>query len=793
MPSNEIKIVAKKIDLSEIDKVGDAGKRAGKEAGAGLERGLKEGEQGAKRALDGVDDKLDQTAAEGRRAGDKAGQGLADGIGDGARKAGAKVDKGLGETADAAGKAGGQGGAAFSEKFAAAVESTQGGPAGIVEGALGQVGEIAAPFAVGAVVGGLLMKGFAESVERTDIGATLSAKLGGTVQDAQHLGRLAGSVYADNYSDSVQDAADGIRAVVQNRLVDIASSSDAQIRRMSELALTTAKVVDEDANAVARAARQMLVNGLADSAEEAFDIITRASQKGLNVNGDLIDTIVEYSTKFRDLGLTGEQALGLISQAMDAGARDTDYAADAIKEFAIRAEDGSAATARGFQTIGLNARTMADDIGAGGDRARAALGKTLDGLRAIHDPVLRDQAAVDLFGTKAEDLGDALYAMDLDAAAKKFGDLAHATDQASDAMNTDAAKTEKAWRQFGQGISNTFDWIGARLYDLGGNMALIAGTAEKIEGTPVPAPDAQPMIEYRQRVEDAAGAWDSQRGAIRHTIDTLDEFIRKQEGLATGVLDLSAAQIGFQKAIDDGAESLKKNGKTLDINTEKGRENRSALNDLAKASYDQIAAMEDQGATAGELGIFVAGARDQFIQLATRMGMSKDEAGRLADQLKLIPGDYVARVKADTGQASNAISTIHGRLIDLTNRPYVASVSVTGRGLIGGGKMFVGYEHGGVVGHAAEGGPRSNRVLVGERGAEVVDLAPGSTVHSNPDSMRMLRDATSSAAGGDWRLRWEVGPGADTAVGALIHRLLRHGDLQLVARNGDTEYLVTGA
>jgi len=30
---------------------------------------------------------------------------------------------------------------------------------------------------------------------------------------------------------------------------------------------------------------------------------------------------------------------------------------------------------------------------------------------------------------------------------------------------------------------------------------------------------------------------------------------------------------------------------------------------------------------------------------------------------------------------------------------------------------------------------RSNRVMVGEHGPEVVDLAPGSYVHSNPDTM----------------------------------------------------------
>ncbi|MFD3917114.1 hypothetical protein ACFWR1_37140, partial [Streptomyces sp. NPDC058603] len=53
--------------------------------------------------------------------------------------------------------------------------------------------------------------------------------------------------------------------------------------------------------------------------------------------------------------------------------------------------------------------------------------------------------------------------------------------------------------------------------------------------------------------------------------------------------------------------------------------------------------------------------------------------------------------------------------------------------------------HGGVVG-AAGGGPRSRRTLVGEQGPEIVDLAPGSRVRSNPDTKRLL--AGGHAGGG---------------------------------------------
>lgn len=48
------------------------------------------------------------------------------------------------------------------------------------------------------------------------------------------------------------------------------------------------------------------------------------------------------------------------------------------------------------------------------------------------------------------------------------------------------------------------------------------------------------------------------------------------------------------------------------------------------------------------------------------------------------------------------------------------------------------HAQGGVVGRAATGGVRANRTLVGEAGPEIVDLAPGSHVRSNPDTRRLM-------------------------------------------------------
>ncbi|HEV2778813.1 MAG TPA: hypothetical protein VGX25_05375 [Actinophytocola sp.] len=738
--NNEVAIHVKKVDSRAVfTDMRAESKKAGADVGDNLKRGFNDGEQASDKARRQIKKDLDKTADDAKRAGDQIGQGLKDGMADGAG--------GLGDL----------------------LEGTLGGgldPASLVDGLLGGM---SGPMATGgALLGGIVATGILSGVQTTwaedKVGGLLAAQTGAVGDAAGRLGDIAGNVFSDNFGESIEDIGTSLNAVLQNELIDL-KAPQAEIEELTKMAHTAAQVIGEDANNVARAAKQLLVNGLASNAQEALDIIVTASAKAkLNVNGDLIDTIVEYSTKFRDLGLKGPEALGLIQQAMKAGARDTDFAADALKEFSIRAIDGSETTARGFKTIGLDAGRMADAIAGGGKRAHDALDLTLDKLRAIEDPVLRDQAAVDLFGTKAEDLGDSLFAMDLDTVAEDFGKVEGATAGAADAIDEATPKHEKAWRSFTGVLGDAAD-----------------GLLSMVEyGTPLGLmnEDLNTSLETgATKFGDWAGAADEATGSLERQVKTLDELIAANSELAGGVLDLSEAQIRHQEALDEAAESIAKNGKNLDISTEKGRENRSALDDVVKSTYDVIEAMENQGATSQEVQGFVASQREEFIRLATQMGMDATAAQTMADKLGLIPGNYTATVSADTSGAHDTLSRLRDDLQRLVQKRYELQVKAFVAGLFGGG-----YAHGGIVGagHAAEGGPRSNQVLVGERGPEIVDLAPGSTVHSSPDSERMM---ASWMGGGSTNVQVTLAaaPGGDYAAAGFVGSLIDRGVLRLQA------------
>ena len=327
---------------------------------------------------------------------------------------------------------------------------------------------IAGAAAAGALAGAALIKGVQVSMEREAATDKLGAQLGLSPDKAAEFGKVAGRLYTDAFGESIADNTAAIRAVWTSGVLPTDATS-AQLEDLTAKAMTFADVMGKDVTLSARAAGQMVRTGIAKDGTEAFDILTRMVQTTGDHADDLLDTMVEYSTQFREVGLDGQKALGMISQALQAGARDADTVADAIKEFAIRSKDGSETSAAGFKAVGLNADTMFKIFAKGGPDADKAMADVIDRLKNMKDPVAQDAAAVALFGTKAEDLQDALFAIDPTTAVAALGETAGATDALGVAYDNNAAKAESFKRRAEQALGDLADGIIAWAADVAAN------------------------------------------------------------------------------------------------------------------------------------------------------------------------------------------------------------------------------------------------------------------------------------------------------------------------------------
>ncbi|MFB6908082.1 phage tail tape measure protein [Streptomyces bacillaris] len=307
---------------------------------------------------------------------------------------------------------------------------------------------------VGIAAAALLAKGFMDALDQTAINGRIQASLGSTPAEAKRYGEAAGQLYAHGITGSVEEAAAAVSGVMRSGILP-PDATNKQIESITGKVANLADVFELDLAQTSNAVGQILKNGLAKDGSEALDILTAGMQRMGPRADDMADTFNEYSTKFRDLGLSAADAMGLMSQGLQAGARDTDTVADALKEFQIRATDGSKASAEAYKAIGLNAEEMTKKIAAGGPGAREGLQQVLDGLKGIEDPAERSAASVGLFGTKSEDLGQALYALDPKTAVKALGDTAGAADKMGDALHNNAsAKITQFKRTLEVGLTN---------------------------------------------------------------------------------------------------------------------------------------------------------------------------------------------------------------------------------------------------------------------------------------------------------------------------------------------------
>lgn len=305
-----------------------------------------------------------------------------------------------------------------------------------------------AALVAGVAIGAALANGLASAFEKEKAADRLAAQIGDAPW-ASAAGKAAGDLYANAFGESMQETGDAVRAAMQSGLLGGKASSK-EIEDLTGKAISLSQAFDQDVTATSRAAAQMIRTGLAKDGAQALDILTKGFQATGDVAGDLLDTYSEYSTKFRDLGLGGAQAMGLLAQGTRAGARDIDTVADALKEFSIRAIDGSTTSAQGFKMLGLDAKKMTRTIGMGGEYANEGLALVLEKLRGMKDPVKQNAAAVALFGTKAEDLGNALFALNPETAVDALGKVNGAAGELATTLSDNAATKLETFKRKAQ-------------------------------------------------------------------------------------------------------------------------------------------------------------------------------------------------------------------------------------------------------------------------------------------------------------------------------------------------------
>jgi hypothetical protein len=352
-------------------------------------------------------------------------------------------------------------------------------------------------------------------------------------------------------------------------------------------------------------------------------------------------------------------------------------------------------------------------------------------------------------------------------------DVVNGVERISNAF-TDAAKASggaaleglgSAWKQIADGAGDFIDIVSDGGPDAAANLELVAGASgtllrqtgsliditNQLANEPLFTGPALPLLrQYYEQTGEAAGTFgvwvEGSAEAMRRAEEAALGETSALEGLAKELKAQADPVFGIIKAQDDLAAAQKK---TAEATKEHGADSAEAEAALQKQALAALALESNIGKLGdtfdGKLSpsmratFRAAGLTDKAID---RLEKQFRDAKRAGDQFSKT---YRAKASLDAARAQYGIN---GLLRDLRAFDGVWTATMVtnyvrhGKPGTGGGLAT-----GGIKG-AANGASASDMTWVGEQGPELVNLPPGSRVHSNPDSQRMAANAGGGGPGG---------------------------------------------
>lgn len=261
--------------------------------------------------------------------------------------------------------------------------------AGVAAGAIGAISTVTA-----GVAGYAVNLGSEYQTALSGIGA----QTGATGAELESFGQTMKDIYSENYGDNFEDIAESISTVAKSAK-DLDPSS---IKEMTTDAIALRDTFGYDVQESVRAAN-MLMDQFGISGTQAFNLITQGAQQGLDKNGDMLDSINEYSVHFKQLGIDAEGMFNSLINGTESGTFSVDKLGDAVKEFGIRVKDGTADDS--FKSLGLSVDATKQAFAEGGTAAQQAFKDVNTALFSMDDKVQQNIIGVQLYGTMWEDLG----------------------------------------------------------------------------------------------------------------------------------------------------------------------------------------------------------------------------------------------------------------------------------------------------------------------------------------------------------------------------------------------------
>ena len=405
----------------------------------------------------------------------------------------------------------------------------------------------------------------------------------------------------------------------------------------------------------------------------AFTSWVRAGDSSGTMLAGLRGRATQAASAIRNMGVVGKVGLGLLAAGLIAAGvaaatagpqidnfgrsgadlgRDLRTAADGGKNFDSIFSNMSLAAARD-QSLSLSEATklLGGNYDKVDDKADKFFTGMLKGVGAASGAANSLEAVKGRFKGVGDELASLVQDGRADEAARQFSALAQAMAKNDTGpgwdKSTSAADRYKAATKALMGVMPGYSDALAR-----------ASTEQKKNAD---ATNAAALSAVK-----AGNANDQQKKSVDDLADSyknLNNLLLQQRGGARG----------YQAALDAATDALKENGRTLDITTEKGRKNQEALDSVASSAGEWASSVLKATGDQQRANSILQDGRQRYIDMAMAMGMGREEATRLANEIIKIDGKNTVDVKVDGVKAAkyevdelgNSVARLDGSKVEI--------------------------------------------------------------------------------------------------------------------------------
>lgn len=384
----------------------------------------------------------------------------------------------------------------------------------------------------------------------------------------------------------------------------------------------------------------------------AFTSWVRAGDSSGTMLAGLRGRATQAASAIRNMGVVGKVGLGLLAAGLIAAGvaaatagpqidnfgrsgadlgRDLRTAADGGKNFDSIFSNMSLAAARD-QSLSLSEATklLGGNYDKVDDKADKFFTGMLKGVGAASGAANSLEAVKGRFKGVGDELASLVQGGRADEAARQFSALAQAM-----AKNDTGPGWDKSTSAADRYKAATKALMGAMP---GYSDALARASTEQKKNADATNAAALSAVK-------AGNANDQQKKSV-------DDLADSYKNLNNLLLQQRADARGYQAALDAATDALKENGRTLDITTEKGRNNQEALDSIASSAGEWAASVLKSTGDQQRANSILQDGRQQYTDMAMAMGRGREEATKLANEMVKIDGVNTVDVKVDGVEAA---------------------------------------------------------------------------------------------------------------------------------------------